>query len=81
MVALFLCDGGCGKTIENISEMKVIGLVRPGHYCEKCAKSVEKFESDRDALHSRISEYWNDGLKLLKEDWVKKHPRGTLPDG
>lgn len=80
MASMFTCDGGCGHLSDDLAEMTVIGLVRPGHYCQKCSKLVKKYEKDRDELHLKISQTWNSGLEELKEVWKRANPKGTLPD-
>jgi hypothetical protein len=56
------------------------GTVKKTIYCEECAPTVQAFINDRDALHTKLAELWEDGSERLIENWIKEHPSGTLPD-
>ena len=77
-VPVYLCAGGCGEHVSDLSEFNERGIVYPRHYCSVCVEQADKYIAERDAIHTEISEAWRDGLAEAARDFG--FPEGRLPD-
>ncbi len=75
----YVCQGGCGKFTEDVSELTELGMVNKKLYCDECAVVVGSYLEMRDALHTDLATRWSNGLASLQVDFLKRVK--NLPDG
>lgn len=78
MALRIVCDGGCGFSSADPSEMEERGFVIRHHYCPACVASIDEYLLQRDLLHDRLADEWARGLLNLQE--ALRPEGGVLPD-
>ncbi len=75
----YICQGGCGAFEEDSSQMHSRGIVNPKLYCPACVHRADEYIDERDKLHTRLAQEWQEGLAGLASDYegILK----ALPDG
>lgn len=63
-----LCDG-CGS---ELGECHDCGLVLKCEYCSSCCAVYAEFEAERDRLHEKLAQAWQDALGQLKDRYADR---------
>lgn len=79
MGLLYTCDCGKKKVVDDINELKPMGVMGKLYCIGECADKMDAFLKERDELHDKVSKLWQTGLDRLKK---KYHDQGCgcLPD-
>jgi len=78
-VSVYVCQGGCGRHEEGVSEMHERGITTVKLYCADCVKEIDDYLEMRDAIHTDLSTRWSEGLASLQADFLTRVK--NLPDG
>lgn len=78
MALVSQCDA-CGQRMPPESAER-IGMVLPRDYCTTCAPAIHELQATRDALHTKLSREWTDGLAKIAEAFQRRFPGGQMPD-
>ena len=77
---IITCDCGHGASSADQSDFEIFGFAKKVQYCACCSKEIKNYQESVNALHTEISQRWEDGLKNLREEFLSKHPNARLPD-
>ncbi len=81
MSTVFICDGGCGKTVADKTEFSDRGIVDVKSYCGDCIGEVDIFIEKMSLAHTKHAGALSDEIGDLSAAWLKEHtPGGELPD-
>jgi len=76
--SVYVCQGGCGKFEEDITEMNPRGIVSEKLYCNACIEEIDEYLTQRDELHSHLANEWSEKLFALQGSYDKEGR--SLPD-
>jgi len=73
------CDG-CGQVQGEEETFFAYGVTETLEYCVECCGLVDSYLCERDELHTRLAEEFQDDVQALIHAWIADRPNGKLPD-